>query len=446
MSTPAAPNSSSTFTATVKVWRNLSRNDQQAVLARPVQKTSAALQQTVADIIATVKAQGDEAVLNYTAEFDNVRLPSLRFSAAEIADSAAKVDAKTRTAIDVAYSTIHAFHSAQVPQNIQVETRPGVVCEQRFTPLQAVGLYVPGGTATLPSTALMLGIPAQLAGCQRVVLVTPPAADGSLNPAVMYAAQKCGITEVYRCGGAQAIAALAFGTESIPKVDKVFGPGNSYVTAAKQMVAQDPQGCALDMPAGPSELMVIASAAANPAFVAADLLSQAEHGRDSQVLLVSPSAELLQAVATELQQQLVQLPRREIAAAALANSTLIQVDELATAVAISQTYAPEHLSLQGAEAEALLDQLTTAGSIFVGDFTPEAGGDYATGTNHVLPTYGYARVYSSLGLLDFYRRFTTQRASQAGLASLGQAIADLADAEGLTAHQRAVTIRLEPRS
>lgn len=427
-------------------WQTMSADQRQQALARPVQKTSTALMETVQGILTQVKAEGDAAVLALTEKFDKVALPNLRYSAEQIDAQAARLDAKVRRAIDTAYSTIKSFHEAQRPQDIQVETRPGVVCEQRFTALQSVGLYVPGGTATLPSTALMLGVPAQIAGCQQVVLVSPPDANGDLSPALMYAAQRCGITEVYRCGGAQAIAALAFGTETVPRVDKVFGPGNSYVTAAKQLVAQRSDGCAMDMPAGPSELMVIADATANPAFVAADLLSQAEHGADSQVILLTTSAAMLEKVEQQLMQQLAQLSRRDIATQALASSALIQVADIEQAVAISQEYAPEHLALQFADPQLWLTKLTTAGSIFVGDYTPEAGGDYATGTNHVLPTYGFSKVYSSLGLLDFYRRYTVQTASKAGLAELAEAITTLADAEGLDAHKRAVTIRMEASS
>ncbi|RUO64967.1 histidinol dehydrogenase [Pseudidiomarina planktonica] len=427
-------------------WQKMSADHRQQALARPVQKTSTALLETVQGILTQVKAEGDAAVLALTEKFDKVALPNLRYSTEQIDAQAARLDAKVRQAIDTAYDTIKRFHEAQRPQNIQVETRPGVTCEQRFTALQSVGLYVPGGTATLPSTALMLGVPAQIAGCQQVVLVSPPDANGDLSPALMYAAQRCGITEVYRCGGAQAIAALAFGTETVPRVDKVFGPGNSYVTAAKQLVAQRSDGCAMDMPAGPSELLVIADATANPAFVAADLLSQAEHGADSQVILLTTSAAMLEKVEQQLMQQLAQLSRRDIATQALASSALIQVADIEQAVAISQDYAPEHLSLQFAEPQQWLAKLTTAGSVFVGDYTPEAGGDYATGTNHVLPTYGFSKVYSSLGLLDFYRRYTVQTATKAGLAELAEAITTLADTEGLDAHKRAVTIRMEASS
>lgn len=430
----------------IKQWNLLSSIEQQQLLARPAQAQSASLQQQVAAIIDAVAQNGDAAVLQYTQQFDCESLRKLRYSAEEIAEQAAKLEPSVRAAIDKAYSTIAAFHQAQTPKDITVETAPGVVCTQRFAPLDAVGLYIPGGTAVLPSTALMLGVPAQIANNPRRVLVSPPDQKGELSPALMYVAQKCGITEVYRCGGAQAIAALALGTESIAPVAKIYGPGNSYVTAAKQQVAQLPGGPAIDMPAGPSELLVIADDSANPSFVAADLLSQAEHGVDSQVILLSPSAKLLKATAEAIEQQLAILPRAATARQALASSALIQTRDLAEAFAISQRYAPEHLSLQFDKADEAVEQVNLAGSVFIGHFTPESGGDYATGTNHVLPTYGFARNYSSLGLLDFYRRFTTQQVSKAGLSELADAIITLAETEGLRAHARAVSIRLEEGS
>lgn len=430
----------------IKQWNLLSPNEQQLLLARPAQAQSASLQQQVAAIIDAVAKDGDAAVLGYTQQFDCESLQQLGYSNQQIAEQAAKLEPSIRAAIDKAYSTIAAFHQAQTPKDITVETAPGVVCTQRFAPLDAVGLYIPGGTAVLPSTALMLGVPAQIANNPRRVLVSPPDKNGELSPALMYVAQKCGITEVYRCGGAQAIAALALGTESIAPVAKIYGPGNSYVTAAKQQVAQLPGGPAIDMPAGPSELLVIADDSANPSFVAADLLSQAEHGVDSQVILLSPSAKLLKATAEAIKQQLAILPRAATARQALAASALVQTRDLAEAFAISQRYAPEHLSLQFDKADEAVEQVNLAGSIFIGHFTPESGGDYATGTNHVLPTYGFARNYSSLGLLDFYRRFTTQQVSKAGLNELADAIIALAETEGLRAHARAVSIRMEEPS
>ena len=427
-------------------WAQLTEQQQQQLLQRPAQSQSAELQQQVASIIDAVAAEGDAAVLRYTQTFDCKNLTELRYSTEQIAAQASLLAPQVKQAIDTAYATIYAFHKQQQQQNVTVETAPGVICSQRFAPIQALGLYVPGGSAVLPSTALMLGVPAQLANNPRRVLVSPPDADGELSPALMYVAQKCGITEVYRCGGAQAIAALALGTQSIAPVDKIFGPGNSYVTAAKQQVAQRNGGPAIDMPAGPSELMVIADTTANPEYVAADLLSQAEHGADSQVILLSTSIELIHNTQAAIARQLEVLPRAATATKALASSALILVEDLPQAIAISQRYAPEHLSLQLDDADDYLPQLTHAGSIFVGHFTPESGGDYATGTNHVLPTYGFARNYSSLGLLDFYRRYTTQKVTQAGLTGLSKAIITLAETEGLRAHARAVSIRLEQQS
>ncbi|WP_417665463.1 histidinol dehydrogenase [Pseudidiomarina sp.] len=426
-------------------WSQLSAAEQAQVLARPTQSQSRELQQQVAAMIDAVATDGDAAVLRYTRQFDCDTLTQLRYNEADIARRVELLEPAVKQAIDTAYQTINTFHQQQKPSDISVETYPGVVCSQRFQALQSVGLYIPGGSAVLPSTALMLGVPAQIANNPRRVLVSPPDKDGELSPALMYVAQKCGITEVYRCGGAQAIAALAVGTESIAPVAKIFGPGNSYVTAAKQQVAQRNGGPAIDMPAGPSELLVIADDSANPEFVAADLLSQAEHGADSQVLLLSPSAALIEATQAAIARQLEVLPRAATARKALTESALIQTDSLEQACAISERYAPEHLSLQLDNADDYLAQVTQAGSIFIGHYTPESGGDYATGTNHVLPTYGFARNYSSLGLLDFYRRYTTQQVSKAGLNGLSSAIITLAETEGLRAHARAVSIRLEDK-
>lgn len=424
-------------------WQDASAAERSAALARPVQAVSARLQAQVRDIIDRVASQGDQALLDYTAQFDGVRLASPVLPMATVAALAEQASPAVQRAIDQAYNNIRQFHLAQQPQNVQVETMPGIVCEQRFQPLERVGLYIPGGSASLPSTVLMLGIPAQIANCQERILISPPSAGGQLSPAICYAAIKCGITQVCLGGGAQAIAALALGTESITKVDKIFGPGNSYVTEAKQQVSQIAGGPAIDMPAGPSEILVITDDSAEPAFVAADLLSQAEHGPDSQVILLSPSRTLIEQVKVELSEQLAALPRQSIAQQALSASALILTRDLTEAVAISQAYAPEHLLLQFDDTDSYLPKLTNAGSIFVGHYTPESGGDYATGTNHVLPTYGFARNYSSLGLLDFYRRYTVQTVSAQGLQDLGQTLIDLAAEEQLDAHLRAVSLRLE---
>ncbi|RUO78804.1 histidinol dehydrogenase [Idiomarina tyrosinivorans] len=430
----------------VQQWQGLGQSAQQQLLQRPLAEQDSALKQQVQTICEAVKTGGDKALLGYTQSFDCATLTELAVAPEQIASAEQAVSADVRAAIDAAYANIYAFHQRQQPRDIVVETQQGVTCEQRFAALDAVGLYVPGGSAVLPSTALMLGIPAQLAGCRRVVLVSPPSASGELPAALLYAAKRCGISEIYRCGGAQAIAALAYGTESIASVDKIFGPGNRYVTQAKQYIANSVAGCSIDMPAGPSELMVIADSRANPRYIAADLLSQAEHGADSQVLLLTPSLALADAVVSELRQQVGSLSRADIAAQALANSRIILVNAIQQAIEISQRYAPEHLSLQLEDAEQWLPQLTRAGSIFVGDYTPESGGDYATGTNHVLPTNGYAKSFSSLGLTDFYRRYTVQTVTADGLRQLAPTITTLANLEGLDAHARAVSIRVEERS
>ncbi|KOO57463.1 histidinol dehydrogenase [Rheinheimera sp. KL1] len=425
-------------------WQQLDKTAQQALLERPLQQESDSLKQTVRDIIRAVRSEGDAALLRFSREFDKLQSNPLRLADTLQQRLIASLSDELKTAIQIAYRNIRTFHAAQLPQNIRIETQPGVVCELNYSALDQVGLYVPGGSAPLPSTVLMLGVPAQLAGCRRVVLVTPPGQPeaGDIAAEIVYAASLCGITEIYTLGGAQAVAALAYGTETIGKVDKIFGPGNRFVTEAKQQVSQDARGAAIDMPAGPSEVLVIADDNANPVFVAADLLSQAEHGPDSQVVLVSPSEALLVNTISELKRQTALLPRAEIAKKALANSRLILTPDLATAAQVSNQYAPEHLIIQTADDQGLLGQLTNAASIFVGPYTPESAGDYASGTNHVLPTYGYSRNHSSLSLADFYRRYTVQTLTAAGMRDLGPTIVKLAKAEGLDAHANAVSFRL----
>ena len=425
-------------------WQQLDKTAQQALLERPLQQESDSLKQTVRDIIRAVRSEGDAALLRFSREFDKLQSNPLRLSDTLQQRLIASLSDELKTAIQIAYRNIRTFHAAQLPQNIRIETQPGVVCELNYSALDQVGLYVPGGSAPLPSTVLMLGVPAQLAGCRRVVLVTPPGQPeaGDIAAEIVYAASLCGITEIYTLGGAQAVAALAYGTETIGKVDKIFGPGNRFVTEAKQQVSQDARGAAIDMPAGPSEVLVIADDNANPVFVAADLLSQAEHGPDSQVVLVSPSEALLVNTISELKRQTALLPRAEIAKKALSNSRLILTPDLATAAQVSNQYAPEHLIIQTADDQALLGKLTNAASIFVGPYTPESAGDYASGTNHVLPTYGYSRNHSSLSLADFYRRYTVQTLTAAGMRDLGPTIVKLAKAEGLDAHANAVSFRL----
>ena len=426
----------------ISQWRNLSKAQRQTLLSRPAQANSAQLRETVATIIDTVAKDGDQALYNYAAQFDKVSLDTLALSDAAIVAAIATLSDELKLAIDTAYNNIRRFHEAQLPNDIELETSAGVQCSMHYAPLTAVGLYIPGGSAPLPSTVLMLGVPAQVAGCSRTVLCSPPNEALSLHPAILYAAQKCGIDEIYLVGGAQAIAAMALGTESIEKVDKIFGPGNSFVTEAKQQVSQMANGAAIDMPAGPSEVLVIADQDANPAYVAADLLSQAEHGADSQAVVVSNSEQVLQQTQVAISEQLALLSRKDIAAKALQHARYILTDSVAEAVQVSNAYAPEHLIVQTNNPRQWLSSIRYAGSIFVGKWSPESAGDYASGTNHVLPTYGYTRNYSSLGLQDFYRRFTVQELSFDGLNNLGQAIMDLADAEGLDAHKNAVAIRL----
>jgi histidinol dehydrogenase len=422
-------------------WSALDESARRAALTRPVQTVATKTRESVAVLLADVRERGDAALRDITLRFDGSQIERFEVSAEEFAAAEASVGAELRAAMEQAAQRIETFHKAGIAQPYAVETAPGVVCERIIRPIARVGLYVPAGSAPLPSTALMLGVPARLAGCREVVLCTPPRKDGSADPAVLVAAQLTGVTRVFKLGGAQAIAALAYGTASVPKCDKIFGPGNSYVTEAKQQVAQS-GAAAIDMPAGPSEVLVIADAGADPAFVAADLLSQAEHGPDSQVLLISDSAELIDKVAAEIETQLVRLPRADIARGALASSRLIRVDALEDAFAISNAYAPEHLILALREPRTWLDKVEAAGSVFLGDFTPEALGDYCSGTNHVLPTSGAARAYSGVSVTSFQNFVSVQSADRAGIAAIGACAVVLAKAEGLDAHANAVSLRL----
>jgi histidinol dehydrogenase len=424
-------------------WQALTAQQKVDVLARPAIADSALLSTQVDNILTQVKSKGDSAIFALTEQFDGIALSTLAVSAEQVTEARNALSEKRLAAIQTAYNQIKAFHSAQTASDITVETRPGVICTLKTEAIESVGLYIPAGSAPLPSTVLMLGVPAQIAKCERVVLVCPPDKAGKLANEILAAAELCGITEIYTVGGAQAIAALAYGTQSIPAVNKVFGPGNRYVTEAKKQLSQQVAGFAIDMPAGPSEVLVIGDKAANPAFIAADLLSQAEHGADSQVILLSDSESLLTSVASEIAKQVDVLSRRDIALAALEQSRLILTSDLAQAVEVSNLYGPEHLIIQTENAKDLLTMLRNAGSIFVGAYTPESAGDYASGTNHVLPTYGYSKVISSLSLADFSRRFTVQELTKDGLASLAECIVELTDAEGLDGHQRAVTIRLD---
>ena len=417
-------------------WNTLDAAERRRVLTRPAQQQSAAIRDAVAAIYAAVLADGDAALRRFTAQFDGVTPDALTITPAARDAAAARVPATLQAAMRLAKDNIETFHRAQQPPLIDLETRPGVRCQVITRPIERVGLYIPGGSAPLFSTVLMLAVPARLAGCRHIALCTPP----PVADEILCAAALCGIDTIHPVGGAQAVIALAHGTASIAAVDKIFGPGNAYVTEAKRQVQQ--HGTAIDMPAGPSEVLVIADETANPAWVAADLLSQAEHGADSQVILISDSAALIAAAESELARQLAALPRADTAAKALAHSRSILAADLDQAVAISNAYAPEHLIIHTAAPRALLPQIAHAGSIFLGAYSPESVGDYASGTNHVLPTYGYARTTSSLGLADYQKRMTVQELSPAGFAALAPAVAALAAAEQLDAHKNAITIRL----
>lgn len=388
-----------------------------------------------------VQEQGDAALLQLAQKYDGVQLQSLLASEVEIAAAEAKVPQELKEAILQAYSNIQLFHTQQAEPVRQVETMNGVNCWRKSVAIDKVGLYIPGGTAPLFSTLLMLGVPARIAGCREIILCTPPAKDGSIHPAILYTASLLGITHIVKAGGAQAVAAMAFGTESVPAVYKIFGPGNQYVTVAKQLVSKT--GVAIDLPAGPSEVLVMADESANPAFVAADLLSQAEHGADSQVVLLTTSEEILQQVEQELDAQLNVLPRREFAAKALANSLGVVLGSRRSMLDFSNLYAPEHLILSVADFEELMDGITNAGSVFLGHYSPESAGDYASGTNHTLPTNGYARAYSGVSLDSFVKKITFQYITREGLQNIGKTIETMAEAEGLEAHKNAVSIRLK---
>ncbi|MDA9555909.1 histidinol dehydrogenase [Vibrio sp.] len=421
------------------VWQSLSESQQESILERPAITEGANITSAVSSVIEQVKADGDIALKALTAKFDKVELNDIRITSTEIDEAEERLSEKMKEALLQAYSNITTFHNAQKPKDLKVETQAGVVCEQITRPIQKVGLYIPGGSAPLPSTVLMLGVPSKIAGCNKVVLCSPP----PIADEILYVAKLCGIDEVYSLGGAQAIAAMAYGTDSVSKVDKIFGPGNAFVTEAKRQVSNDFKGAAIDMPAGPSEVLVIADEDADADFVAADLLSQAEHGPDSQVVLVTPSPVMADQVAEAVRKQLSELSRADIAEKALASSLIIIAESLPQAVAISNYYGPEHLIVQTNNARELLPVLDNAGSIFLGAWSPESAGDYASGTNHVLPTYGYTRTYSSLGLADFSKRMTVQELSADGLRGLAPTVVTMAEAEGLDAHKRAVTIRVE---
>ena len=424
-------------------WNALDERERAAVLQRPVQAVSDTVRSAVAAIFDAVAAEGDAALRAYTRQFDGVDLAEFEVAAREFDEAIEQVPADVQSAISEAAARIEAFHRAGITTPYEVETAPGLLCQRVQRPIARVGLYVPAGSAPLPSTALMLAIPARLAGCHEIILCTPPRKDGTADPAVLLAARQAPGVRVFKLGGAQAIAAMSVGTSRVPRCDKLFGPGNGWVDEAKRQALQRPGGIAIDMPAGPSEVLVIADAGADAAFVASDLLSQAEHGPDSQVLLVSDSDVLLDAVAIEVAAQLARLPRAAIATKALAASRLVLVRDIAQAIEVSDAYAPEHLILAVRDPRAWLDCVQNAGSIFLGDWTPEALGDYCSGSNHVLPTGGAARAWSGLSVASFQKAITVQDASRIGIVAAGPCAAVLAHAEGLQAHARAVELRLE---
>ncbi len=424
----------------MKIIENPLQESLPKLLQRPAMD-HAALYTVVQDVLDAVKMEGDRAVVSYTQKFDGVAIDHVMVGEAEINEAALIVAPALKEAIQLAANNIRFFHEAQVTASVIIETMPGVSCWRKSVGIDKVGLYIPGGSAPLFSTVLMLGIPAVIAGCKEIILCTPPAANGKVHPAILYAATVVGIKKIYKIGGVQAIAAMAYGTETVPQVYKIFGPGNQYVTAAKQLVQQS--GVAIDMPAGPSEVCVLADETCNPAFVASDLLSQAEHGPDSQVLLVSTSKKVVADVEEALAAQLAALPRKDIAQKALDNSTAIIVEEMDRAIFIVNSYAAEHLILACNNVDVVAEQITNAGSVFLGNYSPESVGDYASGTNHTLPTSGYARAYSGVSVDSFVKKVTFQKLTPAGLQAIGAAVETMAAAEGLEAHKNAITIRLQ---
>jgi len=424
-------------------WNNTTPEGRRAALARPAAGSRDEVFRQAAAVIEAVRAEGDGAVRRYTQQFGGPLLDELRVSAAEFRAARAALSAVQIAALETAVANVTRFHEAQHSQPLRVETMPGVVCERITRPIGSVGLYVPAGSAPLPSTAIMLSVPAKIAGCRTRAIASSPGPDGKVHAAVLVAAELCGVEIVYKMGGAQAVAAFAYGTQSVSRVDKIFGPGSAWVTAAKQIVAADPAGAAIDLPAGPSEVLVIADDSANARFVAADLLAQAEHDAIAQVVLVTTSAELATSVGEQLIAQTGSLSRRDIVAQSMANSRCILVPDLATAVAVSNEYAPEHLIIQTRDARTLLAQVDNAGSVFIGAWSPESMGDYCSGTNHVLPTFGYARSYSGVSLIDYQKRITVQELAPEGLRILGPTAITLSDMEGLDAHGNAVKVRLD---
>lgn len=424
-------------------WNTLDKKTKEVLTQRPFVKDEPALDESVRNIIEDVKKNKDAAIKCLTKQYDGVDLDEVTVEPSLIQDSGKNLDASTKASLAQAFDNIQKFHMAQISEDLKVEIGPGIVCEKQKRPIQRIGLYVPGGSAPLPSTVLMLGVPSMIAGCKERILCTPPQKDGTINPVILYAAKICGIKKVYKVGGAQAIAAMAYGTQSIPKVDKIYGPGNRWVTKAKQIVALDPLGAGLDMPAGPSEVMVIADETANPKFVAADLLAQAEHGIDSQVVLICMSNTFAKETLAQINQLMTRIKRQNIASKALENSFIAIMDNLNDAIEFANEYAPEHLILQCCDASQYIKDIQAAGSVFVGPWSPETVGDYASGTNHVLPTYASARNASGLSLNDFVVEISIQTLTKEGLTSLKKTVNTLSQLEGLDAHQLAVNVRFE---
>ena len=427
----------------MNVSKNPSRETWKELTRRP-QLELGFLESSVRNILNRVKKSGDQAIRDLTLQFDKVSIGDLEVTKEEMKEAREHVTDLLKQAIQTAADNITKFHSEQKRDTRVVETMPGVRCWRKAVPITKVGIYIPGGTAPLFSTVLMLGVPATLAGCSEIILCTPPSRDGKIHPAILFAAETVGITRIFKVGGAQAIAAMTYGTETIPGVYKIFGPGNQYVTKAKQLITEE--GVAIDMPAGPSEVLILADETCNPAFVAADLLSQAEHGEDSQVMLVLLDESKLNAIKNELDKQLSQLPRKEIAAKSLANSRTVVFDQEAPAIEFTNEYAPEHLIINTSNAQAIAEQIVNAGSVFIGNFSPEAIGDYASGTNHTLPTNGYAKAYAGVSLESFLKYITYQQLTEAGIRNVGPYVEQLAEAEALAAHKHAVTIRLQTLS
>ncbi|WP_291275068.1 histidinol dehydrogenase [Flavobacterium sp.] len=424
----------------MKIYQNPKQEQWFDLIKRPTESISD-LQITVTDIFKEIQQKGNKAVAKYTSLFDGVILDSIEVASVEIQEAIEQVPVELKEAIQLAQSNIEKFHQAQKREKVAVETAKGVICWQEKRPIQKIGLYIPGGSAPLFSTVLMLAIPAKLAGCKEIVLCSPPNKEGKINPAILYAAQLCGVTKIFKVGGIQAIAALTFGTKTIPQVSKIFGPGNQYVTVAKQMATN--YGVSIDMPAGPSELLVLADETANASYIASDLLSQAEHGADSQVVLVTTNSDLLFAVQQEIELQIKKLPRKSIAEKAILNSRFIYLKDKESAIEFVNEYAPEHLIIVSKEEDFYLENLQNAGSVFLGNYTPESAGDYASGTNHTLPTNGYAKNYSGVNLDSFMKAMTFQKISKEGIQNIGKAIEIMAEAEGLQAHKNAVTLRLK---